>query len=104
MISKKFIKEVVKNPFLTDKQKLDIYFEKVSKSANSRKKFPCPNCGAYNSHIVKRSTYWKRLCAACGLSFDKHQNLEYQHQFYDYKGKIKNNGNGSKNGARLNKT
>ncbi len=95
MISQRFIKEVVKNLFLTDRQKFQIYLDKTSKSQNARKKFPCPNCGDYASHIVKRSTYWKRLCASCGTSFDRHQNLEYNRTFYDYKG------NGSKNGAQL---
>ena len=90
MISQRFIREVSKNPFLSDKEKLDIFSEKVSKSSSNRKKFPCPRCGDYSSNIVKRSTYWKRFCISCGFSFDKHQNLEYQHKNYDYKG------NGSK--------
>ena len=95
MISQRFIRDVVNNPFLSDRQKFQIYLDKTSKSQNARKKFPCPKCGDYASHIVKRSTYWKRLCASCGNSFDKHQYLEYQRQFFDYKG------NGSKTIFRL---
>lgn len=87
MISKRFIQEVSKNPFLTDKEKFQIYLNKVSSQAQeSRKKYPCPKCGEYASHLVTRSTYTKRLCAICGTSFDKRQRLEYSRRYYDYKG------------------
>lgn len=96
MISQKFIREVSHNPFLSDREKFNLFLQKNSKSQQSRKKFPCPKCGEYASHTVKRSTYWKRVCACCGHSFDKNQYLDYQRKFYNYKG------NGSKNGAQLN--
>ncbi len=86
MISQKFIREVSKNPFLSDKEKFQLFLDKTSRNSDGRKRFPCPKCGEHNSHIVKRSTFWKRFCASCGTSFDKNQYLDYQRKFYDYKG------------------